>query len=72
VFTAVEDEEKNRGIHMENPRLRQLSSSPEGQFLVGLVDEFCAYYGMAFTRSTLVSESSMVSQRRRAGQARAH
>lgn len=61
MFTAVDDEERKQGVHMDNPRLQQLVRSPEGPYLVGLLDDFLGYYGMAFTRSTLESEASMVS-----------
>ncbi len=61
VFTAVDEEERKQGVRMDNPRLQQLVRSPEGPYLVGLLEDFLSYYGMAFTRSTLESEASMVS-----------
>ena len=32
VFTAVDDEEKRRGVHLENPRAAALSRDDEGAF----------------------------------------
>jgi len=61
VFTAIDSEERKKGIYTENPRLQQLIESPEGAYLVGLLDDFCQYYGLAFSRSTLSSETSLVS-----------
>ncbi|KAA0170366.1 hypothetical protein FNF27_06623 [Cafeteria roenbergensis] len=65
VFTAVDEEERKQGVRMDNPRLQQLVRSPEGPYLVGLLEDFLSYYGMAFTRSTLESEASMTDDRPR-------
>lgn len=61
VYTVIDDTERKEGVHMENPRLQQLLGSDEGAFLIGIMDDFCKYYGLAFTRSTMHCETSSVS-----------
>lgn len=54
------EEERKRGIHMENPRQQQLRGTRDGLMLAALVDDFLQFYGLAFTRSTFDAEVAAV------------
>eukprot|EP01138_Halocafeteria_seosinensis_P010741 gb/GECG01010969.1/.p1 GENE.gb/GECG01010969.1/~~gb/GECG01010969.1/.p1 ORF type:complete len:233 (+),score=48.63 gb/GECG01010969.1/:1-699(+) len=63
VVTAIDEDERQQGIHGENPRLKLLESDTTGPILVELVRDFLENLGLDNTKSCFESEISNVSVR---------
>ena len=60
VYTAILDQEKAGGVHMENTRLLQMNSSPEGSLLAHLILEYFEFCELDFSLSVFQAECHVV------------
>lgn len=58
VFTALDDQEKKAGVHLENPRVAALNSSPHGRLLNALLHEYFEFFDLDNTLSVFIPETS--------------
>ena len=61
IYTAIDEDERQQGIHRENPKLKLLENKTTGPLLVGLARDLLDSLGLNYTRSCFDSEISKVS-----------
>eukprot|EP00741_Cyanophora_paradoxa_P023780 tig00021621_g22969.t1 len=62
VFTAIDEQEKESGIYLENAAIQKLQSTPEGRLAAELVREFLEFYELDYTLSVLLPEANLPEQ----------
>ena len=62
VFTALDDQEKKVGVHLENPRVAAMNNSPQGRLLNALLHEYFEFYDLDNTLSVFMPETNVSAQ----------
>ena len=63
VYTAIDEQERQRGVHLEDPRLARLRDNAPSRVAVDLVTDFLTFYNLDATLSCLLPEIGFVSPR---------
>jgi len=61
VFSAIDEKERELGVHLASTVGDALRASPDLRLLVAIISEFCDTCGLKGTRSLLQAESGLVS-----------
>ena len=56
VYTAIDEQEMQKGIHLENPRAARIHETEEGRLLCSLVREYLEFYDLDHTLSVFLPE----------------
>jgi len=60
VVTAIDEKERQRGIHGAHPGWQALHGDRDARLVLGLIAEALAVYKLTSTRACLLAESGMV------------
>lgn len=60
VYTAIDEQERQRGVHLEDPRVSELKEDATCRMATDLVIEFLTFYNLDAALSCLLPEISFV------------
>lgn len=61
VFTALDEQERASGVHLENPRIQSIQQTEEGRLLAFLIRDYLEFYDLDYTLSVFAPEAGLAS-----------